>query len=114
MLSPGMLHMAPEASNNNYIVGPLMITFSVLSYWEINASAIKANILFGGWLLAALFILPYGGMLTLLSNGCCGVLAILLSIGKRRRTQALGGGWRSLFQHHPLHMVEAEKRSSKR
>jgi len=112
MISPTVLNMNQSTSDNNYIIGPLAITFSVISLWIINRNAIKANIILGIWLLVALFILHFSETIAFLSNGICAVLLILLSSIKRKTTEKFGGGWRSLFQHNPLHLREAEKIST--
>ncbi len=112
VISPSVLNMAPTTADNNHIIGPLVITFSVVSLWKINRNVIKANIVLGIWLLIALFVLDFSETIVFLLNGICGVLIILLSSIKRRSTQNFGGGWRSLFQHNPPHMIEAEKRST--
>jgi hypothetical protein len=111
MLSPSLLNMNATTADNNHIIGPLVITFSVVSLWDINRKAIRANIVLGAWLLTALFILDFTNTLAFFSNGACASFIILMSSIKRKAKQHYGGGWRSLFQHHPLHMREAEKRS---
>lgn len=112
MISPAVFTMNQSTSNNNHIIGPLVITFSVISFWNINRNAIKANIVLGAWLLISLFVLNFAYALPLLSNGICGVLLILLASIKRKSQEKFGGGWRSLFQHNPLHLREAEKQSN--
>lgn len=112
MMSPSLFKMNELTSNNNYIIGPLVITFSVISFWDINRKVIRANILLGVWILAALFVLEYTKTIAFFSNGACGIFIILLSSIKRKAKGRFGGGWKSLFQHHPLHLQEAEKSSS--
>jgi len=109
MISPAIFTMNESTSNNNHIVGPLVITFSVISFWSINRNAIKANIVLGAWLLISLVVLNFAYALQLLSNGSCGVLLILLASIKRESEEKFGGGWRSLFQNNPLHLREADK-----
>lgn len=109
MISPAIFTMNESTSNNNHIIGPLVITFSVISFWSINRNAIKANIILGAWLLISLVVLNFAYALPLLSNGICGVLLILLASTKRNSEEKFGGGWRSLFQHNPLHQQEADK-----
>ena len=110
MILPAVLDMSETTANNNYIVGPLAITFSVISLWEINRNALKLNMLLGIWLLLSLAILDYNSRTAFLLNGICGVLLILLSLVKRKKQQNFGGGWRSLFQHNPPHLREAERK----
>ena len=112
MMSPSLFEMNEFTSNNNYIVGPLVITLSVISLWDINRKVIRANIPLAVWLLAALFILDYTKTIAFFSNGACAIFIILLSSIKRKAKGRFGGGWKSLFQHHPLHLQEAERISS--
>lgn len=112
MISPEILKMNQVTSNNNHIVGPLIITFAVISLWDINRSVIRANIVLGSWLLIALFVLDFTQTIAFSSNGACACFIIVLSSIKRRSKGKFGGGWRSLFQHNPIHLREAQKMSS--
>lgn len=113
MISASIFGMAPTTASNNYITGPLIITFSIISLWEINRNVIKLNILVGLWLLTALFVLDFTSTIAFFSNGACAAFIILLSSIKRKPAQNFGGGWRSLFQHNPPHLREAQRMSSK-
>ena len=109
MISPEILKMNQTTSDNNHIVGPLVITFSIISLWDINRSAVKANIVLGAWLLIALFVLDFSKTIAFCSNGACACFIIVLSSIRTRAKEKFGGGWRSLFQHNPVHLREAEK-----
>lgn len=109
MFSPTIFGMNEATSNNNYIVGPLAITSSVISLWLINRNVIKTNILIGVWILISLFIFEYTKTMAFFSNGICGVCLIIFSYVVKTSRNKFGGGWRSLFQHNPLHMQEAER-----
>lgn len=112
MISPAILKMNQTTSDNNHIVGPLVITFSVISLWNINRNVVRANIVLGAWLLVALFLLDFTKTIAFCSNGACACFIIMLSSIKRKSNEKFGGGWHSLFQHSPLHLREAEKISS--
>lgn len=112
MISPAVFDMKNGPADNNHIIGPLVITFSVISLWDINKKAGKVNILLGAWLLAAFFIFNYTNRGVIVSNSIAAVLIILLSLVKRKALHQYGGGWRSLLQHHPPHLREAEKLSA--
>ena len=112
MISPEILKMNKVTSENNHIVGPLVITFTIISLWDINWKAVKANTVLGAWLLIALFILDFTKTIAFCSNGTCACFIILLSSLKRPTTGKFGGGWHSLFQRNPIHLREAEKISS--
>lgn len=112
MASPAVLHYNQTVSNNNHIVGPLIITFAVVALWDINRNVRFVNVLLGVWLIASVFILPAQSYTSMLSNGVAGLAIVLFSLVKRKTNDAYGGGWRSLFQKHPLHLQEAERQSS--
>jgi hypothetical protein len=114
IISVHVFGMNQTSADNNYIVGPLVISFSIISLWKINRNAIKINILPGAWLLVALFAIRYNNTIVFFSNGCCGVIIIIVSAIKTKMISSFGGGWRSLFQHDPLHLREAEKISAQR
>jgi hypothetical protein len=111
MASPHILTMNTVTSDNNHIVGPLVITFSVISLWDINRNVIKANIILGIWLIVALFVLDFTKTIAFYSNGACACFLIILSSINTPSKAKFGGGWRSLFQHNPVHLREAEKTS---
>ena len=108
IFSAGVFHLAGPAANNNHIAGPLVITFAVISLWDINRHALKVNAVIGAWLLLALFLLPYNGA-SLVSNAIAALIVLVLSLVKRKTSRRFGGGWRSLFQKAPLHLREAQE-----
>ena len=112
MISPEILKMNRITSDNNHIVGPLVITFSIISLWDINRKVIKANVVLGAWLLIALFLLDFAKSIAFFSNGACACFVIILSSLKRKAKGKFGGGWRSLFKRNAIHVREAEKISS--
>jgi hypothetical protein len=111
MISPAVLSMNPATSDNNHVIGPLVITFSIISLWDINRNVIKANVILGAWLIIALFVLHFTKTIAFYSNGACACFLIILSSINTPSKAKFGGGWRSLFQHNPVHMREAEKTS---
>ena len=112
MVSPSVFETTRIASNNNYIVGPLLITFSIISFWDINRNVIKVNMLPGTWLLVSAFVFDYP-QTVFYCNIASGVVIIILSNLKRKSVGKVGGGWRSLFQRNPLDLREAEKIADK-
>lgn len=109
MVVPAIFKFDRIAADNNHIVGPLVVTFAVISLWEINRNARLFNIVTGLWLVLSPFVLGFASperTIDILS----GVAVILFSLFKGKIKSRYGGGWRSLFQKHPMHM-EAIKSS---
>jgi hypothetical protein len=105
MVSPSVLHFEKTAANNNYIVGPLVITVAVIAMWEFNQNARYFNVVTGGWLVIAPFILSFSTA-ALTTDLTIGLLVIVFSFVKVIVNKRYGGGWRSLFQDKPLHIEE--------
>ena len=110
MAAPAIVGFDKVASNNNHIVGPLVITFAVVSLWEINRNVRWFNIVTGAWLILSPFIIGFGASAQAIDIAG-GIAVILFSLHKGKIKNKYGGGWRSLFQKHPLH-VQAVKSSS--
>ncbi len=110
MVAPSILKFNKVDADNNHIVGPLVITFAVISLWEINRNARWFNIVTGSWLLIAPFVLAFTFSAKIVDL-IAGVLIIIFSFFSGKVKRKYGGGWRSLFQKHPLHM-QAVKSSS--
>jgi len=110
MVTPALLRFNKVAADNNHIVGPLVITFAVISLWEINRNARLFNIVTGCWLILSPFIVGFSSV-ALVTDIVSGIAVILFSLNKGKIKSRYGGGWRSLFQKHPLH-VQAIKSSS--
>lgn len=104
MFSPALLQFEKAASNNNYIVGPLVLTFAIITLWELNRSARYFNIVAGVWLVVSPFIIGFQSPTTTWITILSGALITGFSFVKRSVKRNYGGGWRSLFEKDPLHI----------
>lgn len=110
MVTPAILKFDRVASDNNHIAGPLVITFAVISLWEINRNVRLFNIITGCWLALSPFIIGFASDARV-TDIVSGIAVIIFSLFKGKIKSRYGGGWRSLFQKQPLH-VQAIKSSS--
>jgi hypothetical protein len=108
MASSAVLGLTESAADNNYIAGPLIVTFSVIALWDINRSVRYCNVPIGLWLAVSAFILPIQGT-AVWSNIVAGILVATLSFVPAASKKRFGGGWKSLFEEEPEHM-RAENR----
>src|SRR5687768_10590279 len=84
------LMIAPEYFNfyndieadNLYIVGPLVVTFSILALWEFNRSLRFFNTIAGAWLIVSPFLLPYESQEGMWCSIAPGALLFILSFVK--------------------------------
>lgn len=98
MISPYLFQFEKQATDNNYIVGPLVLTFAITALWEVNRSARFLNIPAGIWLAASPFILSFQSSSATWLTLLAGVLITALSFVKGKIKGNYGGGWRSLVR----------------
>lgn len=102
MFSPGLLQFEKAASDNNYIVGPLVLTFAIITLWELNSSVRFLNMMIGIWLIVSPFMLGFQSSTAIWMTILSGALITGFSIVKRRMKRNYGGGWRSLFKKNSV------------
>src|SRR5436309_3272808 len=107
MITPTVLKLEKTAADNNHITGPLVITFAIISLWEINRNVRWFNMATGWWLILSPFLLNLSASVTKIDVSA-GIVIAILSLYKGNIKNKFGGGWRSLFQKHPLHMHAVE------
>jgi len=106
MVSPALLQFEKAASDNNYIVGPLVLTFAITTLWEVNRSVRYFNIAAGAWLAVSPFILSFQAADAIWSTVISGVLIAAFSFVKGSIKGNYGGGWKSLFEKDTMHMQQ--------
>src|SRR4051794_25044189 len=104
MIAPAIFHFEKAVADQYHIVAPVVITCAVISLWEINRSAHYINIIPGLWFIVAPFIFHFQPASAKWIAVVSGMVILLLSLLKRKVKGKYGGGWRSLFQKHPVHM----------
>jgi hypothetical protein len=99
MVSPDVLMVGELIANNDRIIGPLVITFSVIALWECTDRIVLLNLLMGLWLLVAPWILGYENNTGIINDLISGGLIVLTTISiKYQRKHQYGGGWIVLFR----------------
>ena len=112
MIAPAVFKFDKAAADNNHIVGPLVLTFAIISLWEINHNVRLFNVVTGLWLVLSPFILPFNSVERMIDIPA-GVAIIIFSFFQEKLKNRYGGGWRSLFQKNPLHIQEVKSNSFK-
>jgi len=106
MISPGLLQFEKAASNNNYIVGPMVLTFAITALWGVNRSARFLNVATGIWLAVSPFIIGFQSPVAIWITVLSGVLIAGFSFVRGSIKRNYGGGWRSLFEKDPVHLQQ--------
>lgn len=108
MVMPDVLGAGDSLADSNHIAGPVIVTLGIISIWDVNKSALKANILAAVWLMLAPLFIPHNTIEGVL-NISAGVLLIGTTFIKRKDKFSYGGGWRSLFRRYSKHMQSSEQ-----
>jgi hypothetical protein len=103
MFSPGLLQFDKAASDNNYIVGPLILTVAIIALWEVNRSVRFFNVVLGAWLVVSPFMLGFKLSTAIWGVILPGVLIVVCSLVKSSIKRSYGGGWGSLLEKDPEH-----------
>jgi hypothetical protein len=93
MSAPGLFGFAKTISNNGHIIGPLIVSFSIISFSECTRNARWLNLPLAMWLLFSPWILAYDNWTAFASDYAVGILILFLSIVKQERKKSFGGGW---------------------
>lgn len=109
MAAPGIFGFGKLPANNDHIIGPVIVTFAVVAWWECTRGVRKFNIPLAFWLLIAPWILGYHNTIASANDMLVGALVLLLSLVKGRITSSYGGGWSSLWKSGTLHERMAKK-----
>lgn len=109
MAAPGVIGFNEAAADNDHIIGPVIATFAVISWWEATRVVRKFNTPLGAWLLLAPWILGYDNNLAVINDMAVGALVIAFSLVKGKIEMQYGGGWSAIWKSDSLHAKEAEK-----
>ena len=107
MASTALMQLSDAMEKANFIAGPLVLTFAVISLWEINSAVNKANAAIGAWLIVQPFILGGASTAATICSIATGIVLIVAALLTPKSKGAYGGGWRSLLQKEPEHLVKA-------
>jgi hypothetical protein len=113
IVSPSVLDLNKAISNNDRIVGPIIVTVAFIAISESVRNTRYINILSGLWLLISPWVLGYEHVAGILNDMIFGLIVIILSLVKGTVKNAFGGGWNALFQDIPSHVQEANAQTSK-
>jgi len=98
MVAPGLLGFSKVIATNGHVVGPLLITFSVIALSECMRNVRWLNVPLAAWLLFAPWILQYGNTVAFVSDYITGVLCLLLTLPGPARKHYFSRGWYGLFK----------------
>lgn len=109
MVAPAVLNTDKTIADNDHIVGPIIATFAVISWWESTRVVRLYNIPFSLWLIVAPWVLGYEHTLATVNDMAVGVLVTLLAFVKGRVEERFGGGWSAIWEEDPPHAREVNK-----
>lgn len=103
MAAPGVFEFPKNISDNAHIVGPLIVTFSIVALSECTRNVRFFNLPLAGWLLLAPWVLQYDNNTAVWNDYAVAILIIGLSFIKPKRSFRFGGGWPAAWKPNSLH-----------
>ncbi|WP_066839698.1 SPW repeat protein [Rufibacter ruber] len=110
MTAPVMLDSEKTASNNGHIVGPIIVSFAVIAWWESTRVVRLYNLPLGAWLLLAPWVLGYENTPSIVNNLAVGALVIAFSLVRGKVQEQFGGGWGAVFRSDTPHARAAREK----
>lgn len=107
MASPAIFGLEGTSADNAHIVGPVVASFALISWWEATRVVRLYNIPLGLWLLLAPWVLGYTESAAIINDMAIGLLVTGLSLVKGKIDNSFGGGWRAVWHSHTPHAHEA-------
>jgi hypothetical protein len=107
IVSPSVLDLNKAISNNERIVGPIIVTIAFVAISESVRNTRYINIFSGLWLLISPWLLGYEQTAGTINDMASGLIVIVLSMVKGNLKDTFGGGWRALFRDDPPHIDQA-------
>lgn len=96
MSAPDLLVYGGSARLNDYIVGPLVVSFAVVAMAETTRSLRWVNVALGMWLFLAPLFLRYD-LTVAIHSVLLGILIAGLSVVRAPIRERVGGGWAVLW-----------------
>ena len=109
MASPAILGFEGIAADNSHIVGPVIASFAVISWWESTRVVRLYNVPPAAWLLLAPWVLGYESTNAIVNDMLVGAVVLGLSFVKGKITETYGGGWSAIWKSDSLHAQEARR-----
>jgi len=109
MASPAIIGETGIVADNNHIVGPIITSFAIISWWEATRVVRLYNLPLGAWLLLAPWVLGYPDTTSIINSMVVGALVIGFSLVKGKIEETYGGGWSAVWKSDSLHAHEAKK-----
>jgi hypothetical protein len=94
-VAPSVIGYGGLAAKNDQAMGPLVVTFAILSLSQVIRACRVANLIVAGWLLVSPAVLDHGRGVDLHSVGVAIAIGALSLVRTPSRLQQ-GGGWRAL------------------
>ncbi len=99
--APDLLHYGGQARTNDYIIGPLIMTFAMIAMSESTRSVRWINVLLGNWMVIAPVAFDYS-IAQALHSQALGLAVALTALIKGSMVERFDGGWATLWRRSEL------------
>lgn len=109
MVAPAFIGSDKVMADNDHIIGPVIISFAVISWWEATRVVRLYNLPLGAWLILAPWVLGYSDTVAIVNDMAVGALVIGFSLIKGKIEENYGGGWSAIWKSDTPHAKEARR-----
>jgi hypothetical protein len=102
-VAPDVLGFEGTSANNDYIIGPLVASFSIIAISEVTRGAKRLNTILGLGLFFAPMLFHYNEVTALVNDMLAGILIVIFSFKKGKRKHRFGDGWKAIWKNNTLH-----------
>ncbi|AKD02009.1 SPW repeat protein [Pontibacter korlensis] len=96
-------------TDNEHIIGPVIASFAIISWWEATRVVRLYNVPLGLWLLVAPWVLGFDNTTATINSMLVGAVVTGLSFVKGKIEETHGGGWIAVVKSDTLHARQAAK-----
>jgi hypothetical protein len=96
LVAPQVIGLEGPARLSHLVVGPIAASCAVISLSPVTRLVIRANLLFGAWLVVAALLLDHAGWG--IKSLTAGAALFVLALIPRSQAERFGGGWGSLWR----------------
>lgn len=100
MVVPDVLKFEKNIADNAHVVGPLVLSLSIISLWECTRNVRLLNGPLALWLMAAPLIFQYDNDTAFMNDYLVAITIVLLLLIRPARRHRFAGGWLSLLRRH--------------
>lgn len=97
VFAPAVLDYGGRAAANDRVIGPMVVSLSLVATWELGRALRWLTLPLGMWMVVAPVMLWYADLPTSVNSVVCGLVVTAMAPLGGNVSGSFGGGWRALL-----------------